>query len=117
MRIGQLAQLNEVAYGSDFLYTTSELYGFFYLKFRGKHRKTLKKKTIFKTEQAVEQTVYRTKNMLNRALYSISIALHSAHDRKYYLKSTLCCIVLWRCYTVLRIPSLFLFKFHQRLDL
>jgi len=23
MRIGQLAQLNEVAYGSDFLYTTS----------------------------------------------------------------------------------------------
>ena len=32
MRIGQLAQLNEVAYGSDFLYTTSGLYGFFCLK-------------------------------------------------------------------------------------
>lgn len=32
MRIGQLAQLNEVAYGSDFLYTTSRLYGFFCLK-------------------------------------------------------------------------------------
>lgn len=29
MLIGQLAQLNEVAYGSDFLYTTSGLYGFF----------------------------------------------------------------------------------------
>jgi hypothetical protein len=46
MRIGQLAQLNEVAYGSDFLYTTSGLYGFFYLKFSGKHRKTLKKDNI-----------------------------------------------------------------------
>ena len=32
MRIGQLAQLNEVAYGSDFLYTTSGLYGFFFFK-------------------------------------------------------------------------------------
>lgn len=32
MRIGQLAQLNEVAYGSYFLYTTSGLYGFFCLK-------------------------------------------------------------------------------------
>ena len=43
MRIGQLAQLNEVAYGSDFLYTTSGLYGFFYLKFSDKVRITIKK--------------------------------------------------------------------------
>lgn len=40
MRIGQLAQLNEVAQRAPiFFNTTSDLYGFFYLKFRGKHRK------------------------------------------------------------------------------
>ena len=43
MRIGQLAQLNEVAYGSDFLYTTSGLYGFFYLKSCRKGKNSLKK--------------------------------------------------------------------------
>lgn len=32
MRIGQLAQLNEVAYGSDFLYTTSGALWFLLLK-------------------------------------------------------------------------------------
>ncbi len=43
MRIGQLAQLNEVAQRAPiFLNTTSELYGFFYLKFCRKDRKSFK---------------------------------------------------------------------------
>lgn len=37
MRIGQLAQLNEVAYGSDFLYTTSGLLAYYCLKLKLGH--------------------------------------------------------------------------------
>ena len=55
MRIGQLAQLNEVAYGFDFLYTTSGLYGFFYLKFSGKHRKTLKKRQYLRLNKPLNK--------------------------------------------------------------
>ena len=56
MRIGQLAQLNEVAQRAPiFLNTTSELYGFFYLKFRGKHRKTLKKRQYLRLNKPLNK--------------------------------------------------------------